>query len=176
MRIHAEVGRRCSRGAMCNSRRHKPLLWLPVPSPLGFMVDVADVSFLDTVQRIVEILLDVIGALRTVIDRVSAAMPGIPLAPWEELLCRHCPASPSSTNKLHLHTRSRKKPHPSRRHFVVILGHRSFLLLLAQWPRRISRCGPLWRGRPSCCALSSLVWLPFNLRKRSSLCVMSLIL
>ena len=76
------------------------LHWLPVLSLLGFGVDVADASFLVTVQRFVEILLGVLGALRMVIERVGVAMPSVPSAFWEALLCRHCPASLSDTNKI----------------------------------------------------------------------------
>ena len=99
MRMRAEIGRRCCRGATCNVWTVWSLHWLRVLSLLGFGVDVADASFLVTVQQFVEILLGVLGALRMVIERVSATMPGVPSAFWEALPCHRCHAFPG-TNKL----------------------------------------------------------------------------
>uniref|UniRef100_A0A8R7QA81 CCHC-type domain-containing protein n=1 Tax=Triticum urartu TaxID=4572 RepID=A0A8R7QA81_TRIUA len=50
-----------------------------------------------------------------------------------------------------------KEARTSRRHFAMILGHRSLLVLMVLWPRRISQYDLPWSSRPSCCTLISLV-------------------
>lgn len=90
------------------------------------MVDVANTSIVDTLQRSVEILVGVLGALRMVIERVSATMRGVPSTSWEALPCRCCRAFSSGTNKLQFLARSRKKPHPSKKMF----GHEFWALIV----------------------------------------------